>query len=127
MVDGILESLQGVPDFDVRGWFVGVEQGPEESVLQLGVEDRDADALGGEDVGVAAGKAGDEPVEPQAAEVVTHLALAVVLAEVSGDEPAEALVGETGDRGKDVAQGAGQGYCSCVPEAQGPVLWPSRL
>jgi hypothetical protein len=47
------------------------------------------------------------------------LALVVVLAEVSGDEPAKAFVGEAGDGLKDVAEGAGQGYCSCVPEAQG--------
>jgi len=60
----------------------------------------------------------DEPVQAQAAQVVAHLALAVVLAEMSGDEPAKAFVGEAGDGLQDVAQGAGQGYCSCVPEAQ---------
>ena len=36
-------------------------------------------------------------VQAEAAEVVAHLALAVVAVEVSGDEPAKALVGEAGD------------------------------
>ena len=39
----------------------------------------------------------DEPVQPEAAEVVAHLVLRVVLAEQSGDVGAQALVGEAGD------------------------------
>ena len=58
-------------------------------------------------------------MEPEAAEVVAHLAGAVVLAEVSGDEPAKAFVGEAGDGTEDVAEGAGQSHGAYVPEAQG--------
>ncbi len=58
-------------------------------------------------------------MEAEPAEVVAHLALAVVVLEVRGDELAEALVCEAGDGAEQVAEGAGQGHCSCVPEAQG--------
>lgn len=78
----------------------------------------EADALGGEDVGVAAQQGLYEPAEAQAAEVVAHLTHAVVLAEVSGDKPAKAFVDEAGDGVQDVAEGDGQGYGACIPEAQ---------
>jgi hypothetical protein len=45
--------------------------------------------------------------------------LAVGLIEVSGDEWAKALVREAGDGTQDGAEGAGQGCCSFVAEAQG--------
>jgi hypothetical protein len=54
--------------------------------LEFCVEDGNADAVVCEHVRVGAGKALDESVQAEAAEVVAHLALAVVLAEVSGDE-----------------------------------------
>ena len=117
--DGVLEGSEGVSDFGFGGWFVGVEEGSEEPVAELGVEDGDADPVGGQDVGVLAGDALDQPVQPEAAEVVAHLALRVGLLEVSGDEWAKALVREAGDGTEDGAQGAGQGCCSFVAEAQG--------
>lgn len=105
-------------DFGLGRGFVSVEQGSQKPVAQLGVEDGDADPVRGEGVGVLAGDALDEPVQPQAAEVVAHLALRVGLLEVAGDEWAQALGREAGDGTEDGAQGAGQGCRSFVPEAQ---------
>ena len=49
--------------------------------------------VGGEDVAVAAREASNQAVQAQAPQVVAHLAGGVVvLAEVSGDEPAKALL-----------------------------------
>jgi hypothetical protein len=45
----------------------------------------------------------DEPVQPEAAEVIAHLALGVWLVELSGDEWAKALVREAGDGTQDGA------------------------
>ena len=65
------------------------------------------------------GDAVDESVQAQAAQVVAHLAGVVVLAEVSGDEPAKAFVGAAaGDGVQDVAEGAGQSHGALIPEAQ---------
>ncbi|MGC1781885.1 MAG: hypothetical protein WA708_05155, partial [Acidobacteriaceae bacterium] len=107
-----------LPDLGLGGWFVGVEQGSEEPVSELGVEHSDADPVGGEDVRVFVGDALDQAVQPQTAEVVAHLALAVGPVQVAGDEWAKALVREAGDGTQDGAEGAGQGCCSCVAEAQ---------
>lgn len=68
--------------------------------------------VAGELVGVAVGKALNESVLAQASEVLAHRGFAAVLAEVSGDESAKALVAEAGDGVYDVAQGAGQSYRS---------------
>ena len=73
-VDRGFEGFERAADFDLGGWLVGVEQWSEQAVLEFGVEDRDADAFGGEEVGVAVGQALDESVQAQAAEVVAHLA-----------------------------------------------------
>ena len=75
--DGGLEGSECLSDLGFGGWFVGVEEGSEEPVAELGVEHGDADPVGGEGVGVLAGDALDESVQPEAAEVVAHLALAV--------------------------------------------------
>jgi hypothetical protein len=127
VVDGGFQRLEGASDFDFGGGLVGVQERAQQPVLEFGVEHGDADAFGGEVVGVAVGEALDESVQAQASEVVAHLALAVVLVEESGDEPAKAFVGEAGDGTEDVAEGAGQGYCSCVPEAQRSGSVASRL
>lgn len=58
-------------------------------------------------------------MEAEAAEVVGHLAGAVVPPEQPGDEPAKAVVGEAGDGVDEAAEGAGQGHGALVPEAQG--------
>jgi hypothetical protein len=119
VVDGAFERVRGAADVDRRGRLVGLEQRPQEPVLRLAVEDRDADAVRGQDVGVAAWQALDEPVRPEAPEVVAHAAVAVGLAEVLRDERAQGLVGEAGDGVELVAERAGQGHGACVAEAQG--------
>jgi hypothetical protein len=60
--------------------------------VELRVEDGYALGLGREHVGVGVRDAGDQPVQPQATQVVGHLPAGVVAAEESGDEPAKALV-----------------------------------
>ena len=62
LVDGVFEGCEGAADFDFGRWFVSVEEGPEEAVLEFGVEDGDADAFVGEVVGVAVGLALDQAV-----------------------------------------------------------------
>jgi len=86
--------------------------------VEFGVEDGDADAVGGDGVGVGAGNALDEPVQAEPAQVVAHLAGRVVAAEESGDVPAKASVGQAGGGVDDKAQGAGQGHGAMIPEAQ---------
>lgn len=44
--DGVLKGFECLSDFGFGGWFVGVEQGSEEPVCELGVEDGDADTVG---------------------------------------------------------------------------------
>jgi hypothetical protein len=46
VVDGAFERCQRAANFGRGGWLVGFEQRPEEPVLQLGVEDCDADTVG---------------------------------------------------------------------------------
>jgi hypothetical protein len=50
--DGGLEGSECLADCAFRGWFVGVEEGSQKPVSELGVEHGDADPVGGEDVGV---------------------------------------------------------------------------
>src|SRR6266851_6062067 len=86
--------------------------------MELGVEDGDADALGGEGVAVGARRALGQAVEAQTAQVVAHLRGAVVAAEESGDMPAKAFAGEAGGGVDDEADRAGQGHGALIPEAQ---------
>ena len=91
-------------------WLVGGGKRNEQSVVDLGVGDGDADAIAGEGVVVGVWEAMDEAGQAQAAQVVGHLAGAVVAAEQSGDQGAQALVGETGCGEQRLAQCAGQGH-----------------
>ena len=52
LVDSAFQGREGAADFDLGGWFVGVQERTQQPVLELGVEDGDADAFVGEDVGV---------------------------------------------------------------------------
>src|SRR5437660_1131199 len=118
-LDGVMKGRERAADLDLGGGFVCFEQRSEQPVLQFGVEHGDADPVAGEDVGVAVWEASDQSVQSQAPEVVAHLAGAVVVAEVSGDEPAKAFVGEAGDGTEVVAESAGQSHGALIPEAQG--------
>ena len=61
VLDGVLESFERTPDFGLGGRFVGFEEGSQKLVLELDVEDGDADAFVGEDVGVFVRQVLDEP------------------------------------------------------------------
>ena len=43
--DGAVDGCEGAPDLNGRRRMIGFEEGTEESVLELGVEDGDADAF----------------------------------------------------------------------------------
>jgi hypothetical protein len=98
---------------------VGGGERDQQRAVELGVEDGDADAVGGEGVAVAAGQPLDEPGQAQSPEVVGHLAGALVAAEQPGDHGTEALVGEAGRGEQRLAQGAGQGHDPRIAEPQG--------
>ena len=95
---------------------VAGEEGSEDSVVDFGVEDREAEAVVGEGVEVVAGEAVDEVVAAEAGEVVAGLVHAVAGAEESGHQGAQALVGDAGDGEQGVTQGAGQGLDPWVAE-----------
>src|SRR5687768_5901313 len=82
--------------------------GRRDAVVDLGVEDRERLAVGGELVEVAAGNADDQAVAAQPGEVVAGPVHAVAGAERSGHQGSEALVGEAGHGEQAGAEGAGQ-------------------
>jgi hypothetical protein len=95
-IDVAGDSGQGCSEL---GWGLGLVGGGERNehpVVDLGVEDGDADAVGGEGVAVGVGQAADEPGQAQPAQVVGHLSGAVVAAEQSGGQDTQVLVGEAG-------------------------------
>src|SRR6266508_3598592 len=55
VADGLVDDSQGVTQGWWRRWAIRGQQWGQEPVVELGVEDREASALGGEHVGVAAG------------------------------------------------------------------------
>jgi hypothetical protein len=60
VVDVLVDGRQGAADFQGCGQGVGGDQRPEESVVDLGVEDRHALPLGGQVVGVGLRPSFDE-------------------------------------------------------------------
>jgi hypothetical protein len=64
--------MQGIAE---AGWpgVAGCHEGSEQSVVQLGVEDGHADAVGREDVLIGVLDPADEPGEAEAAQVVGRL------------------------------------------------------
>jgi len=87
--------------------------------VELGVEDRQALPVGGQDVGVGVLDPADQPVQAQSAQVVSHLAGAVGRAGQPGGQGAQALVGDTAGAGQRQGQGAGQGHDPGLAEPQG--------
>ena len=83
--------------------------------MDLGVEDRDALAVGGQVVGVGAWSAFDESVEAQPGEVVAGLVDGVGDAEQMAHLGAQALVGESEGVQADT-EGAEQGHDPRVAE-----------
>lgn len=79
------------------GWGLGLGVGggarPEQPVAGVGAEDRDLDPAGGQDISVGVLDPADQPVEAQAAQVVGHLASAVVCSGQPGGQGTQALIG----------------------------------
>jgi hypothetical protein len=100
----MLNGAKGATELN-RCWrLVGVEERSEQSTVELGVEDGNADAFGRHGVRVRPRHALNQSVETESAQVITHLRRAVVTAEESGDMPAKAFVREAGDGMDDEAQ-----------------------
>jgi hypothetical protein len=86
--------------------------------VELGVEHRDTLAFGGQDVGVGAREAFDQPVQAQPVKVVAHLVGGVGDAEQMVHLGTQAPVGESEGVQPDT-QGGDQGHDPRVAEPQG--------
>jgi hypothetical protein len=86
--------------------------------VDLGVEQREADPVDGEHVGVGAWQALDEALAAKPGQVVAHLVWRVGGAEQGGHLGAKAPMGEPDHADKHRAQGAGQGHDPGIAEAQ---------
>src|SRR5271169_2099117 len=119
VLDVVVDGAQGVPELGGCLGLAGGQQGPQEPVVDLGVEDRGADAVGGQDVVVGAGDPADQPGQAEPAQVVGHLAGGVGGVQQSGHQGAQALVGDAGGCEQCLAQGAGQAHDPRIAEPQG--------
>jgi hypothetical protein len=77
--------------------------------VDFGVEDREAQSVAGQVVGVGVGAADDEPVVAEPGQVVAGLCHRVGGAEQSGHQGTQAPVGNAGDGAQSHREGAGQG------------------
>jgi hypothetical protein len=75
VVDLPIDDAQGVAKLEWSWWPISGQQGAEQPVVELGVEDRHLDALGGEHVAIGPLDAADQALEPQPAKVVVIWAL----------------------------------------------------
>ena len=110
--DSPVEGAQGLPDGQRSRWAVCGQQRAEQPVVHLGVEDREALPVRGEDVGVGVLDLDDEALELEPAKVVAAAALGVgggVGSEQPGDEWPQGLVGKPADDQTAGGQRAGQG------------------
>lgn len=106
-------------------WMAGAgDEWPQEPSVELGVEDHDPQPLGREGVGVRAGDALDVAVEP--AQVVGHLRGRAVPPEESGHQPANTLVGESGDGVDDTQRAPVRAMARGSAKRSAPVRWSSR-
>src|SRR5262249_19627970 len=109
-IDACVDDAKCVGEREWGRRFVSSQQGAEESVVDLGVEQRHAQSVWGEDVRVGPREARYEAVQPEATQVIGHLRRGVRGAEQAGDEGAQAPVVEAGDGMHRQTQGAGQSH-----------------
>ena len=112
MVDdaqGTLEWLRGLG-------LVAGHQRAQDAVVDLGVEDREPQAVGSQGIQVAVRDPGEQAVAGQARQVAGGLIDGAGGAEQSGHQGAQALVRDAGDGAQRVGEGAGQGHDSRVAE-----------
>ena len=64
VVDAVIDDAQSATQLQGRGWLVGRKQRPEQSVLELGVDEGPADSVRSEHVGIRVREAADEEVVP---------------------------------------------------------------
>jgi hypothetical protein len=86
----------------------GGEQRGQDAVVDLGVEDGEGQAVGGQVVGVGVRAAGDQAVAGRPGQVLGGLGHRVGGAEQTGHQGAQAPVGDAGDGAHGVAEGAGE-------------------
>src|SRR6185312_11378826 len=123
-VQAALEGGEGAADVEWRGWSVGVEERSQQPVVELGVEDGDADVLGGEDVAVAAGQALDESVQAQAAQVVAHVGVGVGVPSSPATCPRRRLLVKPATAWTSGQRAPARAMARSSPKRKAPVRWP---
>jgi len=112
----VIDGAEGGAEWRRGLGLVAGHERAQDAIVDLGVENREPDAVAGEGVEVAVRDAGDQPVAGQAGELVAGLVGGVGGAEQAGHQGAQALVGDAGDGAQRVGEGAGQGHDSRVAE-----------
>jgi hypothetical protein len=69
----LVDGAQRLAQWRWGRWLVGGQQRDEDPVVDLGVEDREAEAVRGQGVGVGVRQPFDQAFEPQPAQVVAGL------------------------------------------------------
>src|SRR6266508_3143195 len=117
-VEFAVDDLEGASELDRSWWLVGGEEWSEEPVVDLGVEDRPAHAVGGEVVGVGVRQSADEPFEPEASQVIRGLRGGVEAVERRAHPGTKTPIGEADGGVHHRTEGAGQCHDAGVSEAE---------
>lgn len=97
----------------------GHEPGPEQPIVGASEEERDAEAVVGDLVSPGSWDAADEPVEPEAAQVVGHAARGEVFSAELTESLAEVGVGEAVREQTKEDEGMEESLDPCALEAEG--------
>ena len=81
VIHGALANAQGTPELQGCRRQIGSKQGPEQTVVELGVKKRHLDAIGSDDLAVLVLQAPDQAPEAEPPEVIGHLRRGVEVAE----------------------------------------------
>lgn len=95
----------------------GAISGRKDVVVDAGAEAGEQQPVAGQGVAVVPGDPGDEAVADQPGQVVAGLAHAVRAVQQAGDQAAEGLVRDAGDRKQHGGDGAGQGGSTAASPA----------
>ena len=121
MVEAVVESavdgLEGAAQSMEAAGRSAARSGAEWSVVEFGVEDRPADTVGGEPVGVGVRESSDEAFEAQASQVEVVCAVAQGR-RAAGSPGTETPIGEADGGVHHRTEGAGQCHYVGVSEAQ---------
>jgi len=124
-VDFGVELVEDGADGARDVWVVVVSEsspaGAQDADVDLGIEESDLEAIGGDDVALGTWYACDKTAEPEPTEVVSHLGRRVLLkgdAKQRGDLAAKVAVAEAFGDEREGSQGVKQGHDPRVAETQ---------